>query len=65
VTPAEATRELEMARCELAAARSRFEYESNDVTSEWVRRAQIHYEDMVALAQEWEVPDCPGEEAWT
>jgi hypothetical protein len=62
VTTGQATRELEAARRELAAARSRFESEPSDVAGEWVRSAQIHYEDMVAVAQEWAIPDCPDED---
>ena len=65
MTTAEATRELEAARRELAAARARFESEPNDMTFGWVNRANIHYEDMVAVAQEWAVPDCPDEGAWS
>ena len=62
---AQTTRELEAARRELAEARSRFESGPSDLTSEWVRSAQIHYEDMVAVAQEWAIPDCPDEEDWS
>jgi hypothetical protein len=62
VTTGQATRELEAARRELAAARSRFESEPSDLAAEWVRSAQIHYEDMVAVAQEWAIPDCPDED---
>ena len=64
MTAAQATRELEAARRELAAARSRFESDPSDLATEWVRIAQILYEDMVAVAQEWAVPDCP-EEDWS
>jgi hypothetical protein len=59
VTAAQATGELEAAWQELAAARSRFESEPSDLASEWVRSAQIHYEDVVAVAQEWAIPGCP------
>ncbi|HEY6654769.1 MAG TPA: hypothetical protein VI028_11625 [Solirubrobacterales bacterium] len=62
MTTAQATRELEAARRALAAARSRFESEPSDLAGEWVRRAQIHYEDMVAVAQEWAVLGCPDED---
>jgi len=62
VTAAQATRELEDARAELTAARSRFESDPSDLASERVRSAQIHYEDTVALAQEWAIPDCPDED---
>lgn len=65
MTTAQATRELEAARRELAAARSRFESEPSDLACEWVRSAQIHYEDLVAVAQEWAAPNCPEEEAWS
>jgi len=59
VTAAQATVELEVAQRELAAARSRFESDPSDQATEWVRSAQIHYEDMVAVAQEWAIPDWP------
>jgi hypothetical protein len=59
VTAAQATVELEAARRELAAARSSFESDPGDPATEWVRSAQIHYEDIVAVAQEWAIPDCP------
>ena len=62
---AQATRELDAARRELAAARSRFEFEPSDLACEWVRNAQIHYDDMVAVAPEWAIPDCPDEEDWS
>jgi hypothetical protein len=62
VTAAQATVELEEARRELAAARARFESDPSDLASEWARSAQIRYEDMVAVAQEWAVPDCPDED---
>jgi hypothetical protein len=62
VIAAQATRELDAARRELDAARSRFESEPSDLASEWVRSAQIHYEDMVAVAQEWAIPECPDED---
>jgi hypothetical protein len=62
VTAAQATVELEAAQRELAAARSRFESDPSDLATEWVRSAQIHYEDMVAIAQEWAIPDCPAED---
>jgi hypothetical protein len=65
VTTAEATRELEAARRKLAAARAKFESEPSDLTFEWVSRAHIHYEDVVAVAQEWSDPDLPDEEVWT
>ena len=64
MTAAQATRELEAARRELAAARSRFESDPSDLACEWVRGAQIHYQDMVAVAQEWANPACP-EEDWS
>lgn len=62
MTAAQASEELEVARRELAAARSRFESDPSDLASEWVRSAQIQYEDMVAVAQEWAIPDCPDED---
>jgi hypothetical protein len=62
VTAAQATEGLEVARRELAVARSRFESDPSDLASEWVRSAQIQYEDMVAVAQEWAIPDCPDED---
>ena len=63
MTTGEASRELEAARRTLSAARARFESEPSDMTFEWVTRADVHYADMVAVAQEWAVPDCPDEEA--
>ncbi len=62
MTAAQATEEVEAARRELAAARSRFESDPCDLASEWVRSAQIHYEDTVAVAQEWAVAGCPVED---
>jgi hypothetical protein len=64
VTAAQATVELEAAWRELAWARSRFESDPSEPACEWVRSAQIHYEDMVAVAQEWAIPGCP-EEDWS
>jgi hypothetical protein len=60
-----ASRELQAARRELAAARLRFEREPSDQSSRSVRRAQIHLEDTVAIAQEWIVPNCPDKGIWT
>jgi hypothetical protein len=65
VTAAQATEELEAARRELAMARSRFESEPSDLAIEWVRSAQIHYEDTVSVAQEWAIPGWPDEEDWS
>jgi hypothetical protein len=65
VTTSQATRELEAARHELATARSRFESEPSDLACEWVHRAQIHYEDVVAVAQEWAIPDWPDGKDWS
>jgi hypothetical protein len=65
VTTAEASRELQAARRELAAARLRFGSQPSDQARRWVRRAQIHLEDTAAVAQKWIVPNCPDEEVWS
>jgi hypothetical protein len=63
-SPTAADERLFDARQELSAARGEFESRANDLTAEWVRNAQIRFEDSVALAQEWMVTDCPGAEIW-
>lgn len=44
---------------ELYAARVEFQADANDFHAEWVRQAHVRYDDAIAVAQEWMVPNCP------
>lgn len=59
MTQAQAAARLEAATQEYAVARLAFERLGDDLTAEAAREAGIRYENAVAVAQEWAVPDCP------
>lgn len=57
---ADAEANLETARRELIAARKAFEDRPHDLSREGVVKAEVAYEDAVAIASEWIVDAQPG-----